>query len=347
MDIVGSDSNHGATLSTSDIEFFKENGFVCIRRAVNNDIACHCRNELWKSMRSEGISPTDPTTWVRRKSVGKVFGPSDGYPWSEVVTDKLMRAIDTLCGEGKWQSPMGLGWWTVSFPGYDSDSEWDIEGLWHVDGAHVHFPYNKDIGLTAIMLFSDVKPDLHGATTVLKGSHKYVSSIIAESGFKGLSGYQIKKRLNECDEDWEAQQFTGRAGDVYLMHPLLVHARSKNIGKYGDLSAVRFVCHPAIPLKADMNFCSKDLTPLEQSILEAVPLTDYDGYNPLYYITPENVAEFAESRRKAAEGSDAVGKKRRPCAAGDSERTGHFPIHNIHDSHSENVDNYEEDVYYS
>jgi len=304
-------------LTATEIERFKEDGYLCIRQAFSPEKAFNCRNAIWNAMMQDGISPMDPMTWPRRKSIGHVYSAADGVPWSDVISKRLIKGIDTICGEDRWCKPLGLGWWTVGFPGYFADSPWDVDGQWHVDGSNVHYPFNKEIGLTAIMLFSDVHDNIHGATTALKGSHKYISGVIAEAGFRGLSGYQIKKVLNECEGDWEAEQLCGLAGDVFLMHPLLVHARSRNVGQFGDISAVRFVCHPTIPLKEHMNFCGKDLTPLEQSIFDSVPLTD--GYNPLYFITPSNVAEFAENRKKREdESGEQVGRKRKQGRVGHS-----------------------------
>ena len=59
-----------------------------------------------------------------------------------------------------------------------------------------------------------------------------------------------------------------------LAHPFLVHARSKNLGKCG-VGSVRFMCHPAVPLKERM--CvqradnAKDLSPVEAAIADARP----------------------------------------------------------------------------
>jgi hypothetical protein len=324
--------DHTATpLTEADIESFKENGFIRIKGAFSPHIASECSSILWQTLMQEGISPYDPMTWVRRKSIGHIYNETCGYPWSEVVSSRLTGAINSICGENQWEKPLGLGWWTITFPGYFCDSPWDIDGQWHVDGQHVHYPFSKDIGLTAIMLFSDVYQHLHGATTVLKGSHKYISNIIAESGFRGLSGYQIKKILNECEEDWVAEELAGGAGDVYLIHPHLVHARSRNVGQYGDISGVRIVCHPSIPLHKEMNFCRKDLSPLESSIFNSVSVTD--DYNPLYFVTPENVAEFEESRKQHAAfeaDSDELGKNKRRHATGaddEHEGPGAPPVH--------------------
>ena len=48
--------------------------------------------------------------------------------------------------------------------------------------------------------------------------------------------------------DFDITELTGEAGDVILLHPFLLHARSKNLAPLLE-SGVRFLCHPAVPLK--------------------------------------------------------------------------------------------------
>jgi hypothetical protein len=55
------------------------------------------------------------------------------------------------------------------------------------------------------------------------------------------------------------------------MHPLVVHARSTNLGPFMSADAVRFMCHPSVPLKSDMQFGGtkniNEYTVLEASII--------------------------------------------------------------------------------
>lgn len=66
-------------------------------------------------------------------------------------------------------------------------------------------------------------------------------------------------------------------GDVMLAHPFLLHARSKNFGQLG-VESVRFMCHPAVPLRApmqvgrDSSFGGKNApTPVEAAIVNVRP----------------------------------------------------------------------------
>ena len=57
--------------------------------------------------------------------------------------------------------------------------------------------------------------------------------------------------LNE-GVDFNIIELTGEAGDVILLHPFLLHARSKNLAPMSE-HGVRFLCHPSIPLRSLLN----------------------------------------------------------------------------------------------
>jgi hypothetical protein len=54
---------------------------------------------------------------------------------------------------------------------------------------------------------------------------------------------------------WHPVEVTGKAGDVWLMHPRLLHCRGTNLGWRGDLDAVRFMAHPGISLRDPVCLC--------------------------------------------------------------------------------------------
>ena len=64
---------------------------------------------------------------------------------------------------------------------------------------------------------------------------------------------------------------TGQAGDIVLLHPFMLHARSPNTG-----SSVRFLCNPCVQLHEPMNLAranSADYSPVEQAIIRATAVT--------------------------------------------------------------------------
>ncbi|CAM9336391.1 unnamed protein product [Sphacelaria rigidula] len=150
----------------------------------------------------------------------------------------------------------GCGWWAITFPGF-AIPPWRADGRWHVDGAHFrHYPHSREIGLLPIFLFSDVRSQ-GGGTALLRGSHKKIAEILwkraGKTGMKGpiLSAAARESLLPSNEED--IVETSGKAGDVMLTHPLLLHARSTNLAPEEE-GGVRFMCHPAVPLKEHMDF---------------------------------------------------------------------------------------------
>lgn len=115
-----------------------------------------------------------------------------------------------------------------------------------------------------IFIFNDLGPG-DGGTALCVGSHKKVAKLLWDAGSEGLEGGKVSHLAQRFLDDGEIVEVNGRAGDVMLMHPFTLHARSKNLGSRG-LESVRFMCHPAVPLRERMQLDqSKDrLTPVRK-----------------------------------------------------------------------------------
>ena len=70
---------------------------------------------------------------------------------------------------------------TPSFPPTTKEP-WGPDGRWHIDGyGFQHYLFSSDIGLVAIMMFSDVHAD-GGGTAVAEGSHRLAARVLLEAG---------------------------------------------------------------------------------------------------------------------------------------------------------------------
>jgi hypothetical protein len=270
-------------LSAEDLESFVRDGYVRITDAFPATVAEACRKIIWARLRELSINEEEPGLWPRRQGLQDVFHKDDGEPWCGIFTERLLGAIDDVCGQGSW-NPFGAGWWTISFPGY-CNPPWGVDGNWHVDGSSErHYIFSKAIGLVPIMLFSDVHPG-SGGTAVARGSHKLVINALVSAGLRGMSGPDVKSIFEDHADDFEVVELCGSAGTVYLMHPYLLHARSKNLS-----ATPRFICHPSVSLRNHLDFSEEHVTCLKTSFIECV--RDSGCTNPLLFITPQRVAEF-------------------------------------------------------
>lgn len=279
---------------------FEKKGYIYVPNAFSKEIAKECREIIWDRLSNQGIDRSDCNTFPVKAPLGDVYFEKDGDPWSSIFSVKLKNAIDDICGNDRWMD-FGAGWWMVTFP--SENTEWQAEGAWHIDGYNIlRYPFSRNVGLLAIMYFSEVPPG-HGGTAVLTGSHIRCSQVLIESGVKGLISKEITRCVLDEGGDFEVCELWGQAGDVVLLHPFLIHARATNMAPKSELG-VRFMCHPAIALKEHINFDKniRDMTPLERSIY--VPCIEADPSNKylLTHITPDTCLEFWKRKKKKSHG---------------------------------------------
>lgn len=253
----------GRVLTDKEIEQFIEDGYVVVREAFPSSVAAEVREKLWAEL---GLSPDDRSQWTKNVvSLQKVF---HGPPFSGAFTPRLTSALDELMGAGRYHPPTGLGWWPVAFPGFEPPPWKPPTTGWHIDGIQFHHHVDSaDQGMLPIFLLSDIAPG-GGGTAVSVGSHKVGARILAAAEPDGLHVNELAKRAIAADPRDRVVELTGRAGDVALHHPFMLHARSPNTG-----NAVRFICNPCITLKEKMNLArpnAADYSPVEQAIVRAL-----------------------------------------------------------------------------
>lgn len=262
-------------LSEEDVEGFVRNGYVMLKGAFSRDAAAAARKFLWARLEEDGIAASSPRTWPVRHGIAECYDSADDTVWSDVLTPRLYNAIAQLCGPG----PVGkfaCGWWVVTFPSV-SEAPWAVEGRWHVDGhTYRHFPDSRETGLIPIFLFNDIGPG-DGGTALSTGSHIEVGKILWRQAKDGLDCGALSRRARQVLNDSDTIEVNGEAGDVMLMHPFMVHARSRNLGRFG-CDSVRFMCHPQVPLLKPMNVgklgdsisrneLESSFTPVEEAIV--------------------------------------------------------------------------------
>ncbi|MFJ5679718.1 phytanoyl-CoA dioxygenase family protein [Streptomyces sp. NPDC093097] len=228
-------------LSEAEVEGFVRDGFVKLSGAFSKETAEECRERLW---RETGKDPEDPTTWT--EPVIRV-PPINDPPFLESCnTPRLHRAYDQLFGDGRWTPPEWPGTFPVRFPHPSApmDTAWHFDAGWHVDeqwfealedggdlakvdphGFRVNIQ-SRGRALLLLLLYSDVGPD--DAPTVIRvGSHLDVPPLIAPYGEEGC-GLIDDDYLDEKTAHRPEVLATGEAGDVFLVHPFLVHAAQAN-----------------------------------------------------------------------------------------------------------------------
>ncbi|MCZ7646507.1 MAG: phytanoyl-CoA dioxygenase family protein [Planctomycetota bacterium] len=248
--------------SKGEIEQFIEDGYVVLREAFPGSVAAEVRARLWEKM---GLRPDDPSGW--KEPVVHIREALGGPPFSLAWTQRVWDAFDDLLGAGRYLKKDTLGWFPVAFPGFDAPPWKPPEKGWHVDGIQFHHHvYSRDQGLLPIVILSDIGPG-DGGTAIDLGSHKLAARIMAESEPEGLEIKELCARVAKHPFK-RVVEANGRAGDMFLHHPFIRHARSANTGK-----SVRFICNPCIVLKEQMNLKRAnpaEYSPVERAIVEAL-----------------------------------------------------------------------------
>ena len=249
-------------LKPTEVEQFITDGYVLLRDVFSPDVARGVREFLFAKI---GVHPTDRSTWNKAViHLQEDFGVS---PFADAFTQRLWDGYDDVVGEGRYRRHTSLGWWPISFPGFDAPPWQTPVGGWHVDGIQFHHHVNsREQGLLPIFIFSDIGPG-DGGTAVDAGSHFRTARILAASEPKGLSAGELTQKM-VVEPPQRPIEMNGRAGDVVLLHPFMLHARSPNVGQ-----SVRFICNPCVTLHENLNLQRPnpaDYSPVETAIVRAL-----------------------------------------------------------------------------
>ncbi|HYY03190.1 MAG TPA: phytanoyl-CoA dioxygenase family protein [Gaiellaceae bacterium] len=252
------------SLTPADVEAFVVRGFVRLEEAFPRELAATCRDLLWEQLEVS----EDPATWT---GPSIRLGPQTAEPFHEAAhTERLRSAFDQLVGSGRWIAGDGLGGTiVVRFPVEEDpvDAGWHIDGSFPKDNSWWVNVRSEGRSLLMLFLFSDVGDD-DAPTRILVGSHLDVPTALALAGDEGMDFAEVTARLPNLGAR-RLVRATGRAGDVYLCHPFLVHAGDRHRG-----STPRFLAQPPLfwrePL--DLDAPADPDSPVETAIRIALGL---------------------------------------------------------------------------
>jgi hypothetical protein len=207
----------------ASIDDFYADGFLVVRNAVAPDIVCACVDVIEDELRARAVDPRDPATWT--EPVVRLPCP-EGPAFSAAGTSlALWEVYDALLGPGRWIQREGVGGTLpVRFPSLKDpgDAGWHIDGSYDVDGQWWVNVHSRRRGLLALFLFTDVG-EADAPTELLVGSHLDVPRVLAPFGEQGVFFGDVVGHLPASTFQRPRAHATGRAGDVYVCHPFLVH----------------------------------------------------------------------------------------------------------------------------
>jgi hypothetical protein len=251
---------------------FLRDGFVKIEAAVPEPTVRECAALLWEEI---GCDPRDPSTWTRPV---RWVGDMAQQPFADAAnTPVLHAAFDRLTGAGRWVPRRSLGSFPLRFPHPEepADAGWHIEASFQPPGQTQYFTNVRSQGrlLLMLFLFTDVDED-NAPTRIRVGSHLDVPPVLEPYGERGESIFTFAREIDEATAHRPLAHATGRAGDVYLCHPFLVHAAQPHHG-----TRPRFMAQPPLHPAEDPRLERADgaYSPVETAIRRGLGLTGPDA----------------------------------------------------------------------
>jgi hypothetical protein len=256
-------------LAPADVDRFVEQGFVRLPAAFPPELADQCRTLLWAQITAEtGAHPDDPATWTR--PVIRIPGRGDPPFQAAATTARLHAAFDQLVGPGRWHPREGLGTFPIRFPHPDDpgDAGWHVEASFTDPTDPNRLRLNlrsRGRALLMLFLFSEVG-EHDGPTKVRVGSHQDIPPLLAPHGDEGAEFFAFCADAVPATEHRPVALVTGSPGDVYLVHPFLVHAAQPHHG-----SVPRFMAQPPLLPATDLDLDAP--TPVAEAIRRGLTAT--------------------------------------------------------------------------
>jgi hypothetical protein len=276
-------------LSQADIEHFIARGFTRVSGCFSRELA-----RDWTSRACERIycSIDDSATWPS----GRIRPPESQRVSFESIAPRAWQAASELVG-GVKRILLPCTWgdgFIINF-GREREHEWSPPSrvirswqVWHKDGDFFrHFLDSPEQGLLVVALFSDIA-ERGGATSIACDSVGHIARFLAEHP-EGIlpRGFPVSDIIARCEDFVET---TGSIGDVFLLHPFMLHSWSIN-----TLDQARFIINPPVKLREPMCFSRAEPeqhSPVERAVLRALGVDRHEFAlaHPREAIVPERLA---------------------------------------------------------
>jgi hypothetical protein len=288
-------------LTGEQAEQFLQRGFVTVRGAFGAASAQARLADAWVRF---GYDRDDPRSWAEKR----IHLSARSHVDARTFAPAAWRAAVELAGG---EERVLLPWrWNDSFIanlGVGGDREWEppsaAVGGWHKDGDFFrHFLDSPEQALLSLILWTDMLPR-GGGTFIAADSVPVVARFLAAHPEGVLPrDFDYAGLIGQCHDFVE---LTGKAGDVVLLHPYILHATSQNV-----LGVARIITNPPLALREPMNFNrpgAGDFSLVERAVLRGLGVDhlDFTPAAPRETVVPERVRlqrarELAENARLSA-----------------------------------------------
>ncbi|KAF2466804.1 uncharacterized protein BDR25DRAFT_236634 [Lindgomyces ingoldianus] len=303
-------------LSLTEIEHFLEHGWIKLSNCFSREQAAELQETLWIRL---GMDPNDVSTWHTERT---------NMPWFNsfsvaTLAPKAWGGICSLLGGSSRVNPEASTWKDSFIVNLGTPSKrnkvvkpQELRG-WHIDGDFfVHYLDSPEQGLLVIPLWTDISPG-GGGTMICPKAIGVVAKHLYEHP-EGVSPRMTPRAQNPTFKQEETGlrwfneiamsmadsdfiEATGVIGDVYLMHPLMLHSASNN-----QLRQVRVITNPPVSIKQPFVFDREDgdYSVVERKTMRVLGKERLEGWkitSERQGIVPERVRIQQEMKRKEEE----------------------------------------------
>ncbi|KAK7952385.1 uncharacterized protein PG986_008113 [Apiospora aurea] len=296
-----------APLTEEQKQFFLKNGYLKLSRCFTREQAAEVTEGVWTRL---GMSPDDKSTWTQHK----INMPSHRTFDAAALAPRAWCAICELCGGAArvdeeasryWRDSLIVNLGTAAGEGKPVPPR-ELDN-WHVDGDFfVHYLDSPEQALLrcaapggGTMLCPDAVPK------IARWLYEHPEGVSPRMVPRGHPDFAKEKNLEwymelarGCDEFVEA---SGEVGDVFLLHPLMMHSATSNA-----LRNARIITNPPVsfrePQVFDRGESDRDYSLVELKTIQSVGgLDKMKGWRPTMpreAIVPMRVRIQEEMKRK-------------------------------------------------
>ncbi|KAJ9154788.1 Ribonucleoside-diphosphate reductase large subunit [Pleurostoma richardsiae] len=304
-------------LTDAEKEHFLAHGWLKIEGAFTKDQADEICQDVWTRL---GMSPTDKSTWTRVRTNmpwHRTFSAAEFAPRAWAAISELCGGEDRITDNSKlWRDSLIVNLGSAENEGKPVAPQ-QLDG-WHVDGDFfVHYLDSPEQGLLVIPLFTDIEPE-GGGTMICPEAVPKVAKHLYDHP-EGVSPRMVPRSQPDFAKEKNLGWFNnlaassssfveayGKTGDVYLLHPLMLHSATSNARRN-----VRIITNPPVSLKEPFNFNREDgkYSLVELTTLRALGRQKLDGWEitaPREAVVPERVRIQAQMKLEEQKRLDEV-----------------------------------------
>ncbi|CAN8097441.1 unnamed protein product [Discula destructiva] len=252
-----------ASLTPEQKEHFLNHGWLKIPQAFTKEQASEVTKNVWVRL---GMDPNDKATWTALRTNmphHNTFDASEFCPRAWQAVSELCGGEDRIKPESKyWRDSLIVNLGSPEREG-KPDPPQELNG-WHVDGDFfIHYLDSPEQGLLIIPLFTDIPPQGGGTMLYPAGMRAVAQHLYAHP--EGVSPHMVPRGSGDAESkstslDWfnsiaaqgDTDDFVeacGATGDVFLLHPLMLHSATHN-----SLRNVRIITNPPVSLRQPFRF---------------------------------------------------------------------------------------------